>query len=202
VAIFDVSFYGDDDAFILALLQKEALMRSGGGINVGVVQTFYLNFSNTVTVQNTVTETNLLTGTPDAGSQTITPNVPRVAQLYRLSFRATVQTNGVVTLTFRLKLGATTIATYTGSINTTLTELKLDVFAMISAIGAGGSIIVRPTWYEVRTAGTGALLAAGSAGGTTAIDFSTNETWQLSAQWGAADPGHVLTFNFTNIDYA
>src|SRR5882672_2276271 len=160
------------------------------------VQTdFYLNYSTTTTVTNTTTETSLL-GAADAGTQTIEAGLGQVDRIFNLAFRGTLAGLAAATLNIRLKLGGTTIQTWTGTVTSLAVAWVLDVLATVTIAGAGGAIKVSPSAFIF---GTGSL-TIGSA--TTSINFAVNEQWTLTAQWGTASPSNILSYEFGNISIA
>ncbi len=164
------------------------------------VQTnFYLNYSTTTTVANTTTETSLL-GAADQGTDTIEAGLARVGQTFRFSFTGTVQTTGSPVLTIRLKLGGssgTTIQTWTKAITGGAAAWELIVYGVITAIGAAGNISIQSAIFQFTPAGVEGI---GSGKQSTVIDFTANQQWALTAQWGTADAANSITYQFGNID--
>lgn len=165
----------------------------------------YLDSNSSTTVANTTTETALLGAAEDSSTKTIEAGLARVGRTFRLVFRGTIANTGTPTLTLRLKLGSTTLQTYTGgmvAIGTTSTW-RLELHATIAAIGAGGSITIHPGTFEY-AAVIGAAVSnqwlglTGSA--TVAVDFSAAQTWELTVQWGTASASNTITYMFGNID--
>lgn len=164
------------------------------------VQTnLYLNYSTTTTVANTTTETSLM-GAADFGTDTIEAGLGRVGRAFRLNFCGTLATSGAGTLTVRLKLGGTTIQTWSASITAGSTDWRLETFVSITAIGAGGSVRVPPIAFAYSSTSPAPVnwISVGQA--DTGIDFTAAQQWSLTAQWGAADAGDTFTYNFGMID--
>lgn len=166
------------------------------------VQTnFYLNYSTTTTVANTAAETGLL-GAADFGTDTIQAGLGRVGRAFRLDFRGVLQNTGTPTLTIRIKLGGTTLAAYTGTMVAVSGQViwKLSILAIITAIGVAGNLSIKPSVFEYSTIATGAAQWLGSNVTDTAIDFTANQQWSLTIQWGTANPANSFTYQFGNID--
>jgi len=170
-------------------------------------QNMFLDAGGLTTVANTTTETVLL-GTPiDGSTKIITPALARLNRTFRLWFGGVFASTGTPVLTIRLKLiggATTTIQTFTSTIAAiTTTAWRLDLFATITAVGAGGAILIRPGIFEyAQTAPgvTGPTQWIQTNVGPVAVDFSVNQTWELTIQWGTAAAGNSFSYTFGNID--
>ena len=169
--------------------------------NLGVNQ--YLDYNSNTTVVNTVTETALLGAADDGSTKTITPALARVGRTFQLFFSGVMGNTGTPTLTVRLKLGGlagTTIYTFAPVLPVAGTfSWRLNLYATITAVGAGGSITVHAGALEIDTRPDGVVRAITNNSLATAIDFSVSQDWELSLQWGTADPADTFTYRFGNI---
>lgn len=170
-------------------------------------QNMFLDAGGLTTVVNTTTETALLGAAIDGSTKIITPVLARLNRTFRLWFGGIFASTGTPVLTVRLKLiggATTTIQTFTSTIAAiTTTAWRLDLFATITAVGAGGAILIRPGIFEyAQTAPgvTGPTQWIQTNAGAVAVDFSVNQTWELTIQWGTAAAGNSFSYTFGNID--
>jgi hypothetical protein len=180
------------------------LLSENAGPFMPLGQNMYLDNNSNTTVANTTTETALLGAADDGSTKIITPALARVNRTFRLSFSGIFNTTGSPSLSVRLKLvgGVTvTLETYNANVTSTGTAWKLEIFATITAVGAGGTIIVQAGAFEYAAATAGAASWIGrNTTSAAAVDFSVNQTWELTVQWGTADPANSFTYRFGNID--
>jgi len=188
--------------------RQRFLASENAGPFMPLQQSMFLEFGGVVTVVNSAVETALLGAALDGSTKTITPAMTRVGRTFRLWLGGVFASTGAPVLTVRLKLtdGVTpvTIQTFTSTIAAiTTTAWRLDLFATITAIGAGGAILVRPGIFEyAHTAPgvTGPTQWIQTNAGAVAVDFSVNQTWELTIQWGTAAAGNSFSYLFGNID--
>jgi len=152
----------------------------------------YTNTTIGTAVANTTTETSLFTGaTASAGStRIIEAGLARAGTMFRLRFYLLFSTTGTPTIQFRLKLGSTTVCDSTAFNAPTGVAsglAYLDVFIFVNAIGSSG--LVRGQMEGRIHSGLGGAVTpvffSGPAGEPT-IDFTINETIDLTVQWGTA----------------
>lgn len=188
--------------------RQRFLMSENAGPFMPLHQSMFLESGGVVTVANSAAETPLLGAGIDGSSKIITPAMTRIGRTFRLYFSGVFASTGAPVLTIRLKLtdGVTpvTIQTFTSTIAAiTTTAWRLDLFATILAVGAGGTILIRPGIFEY------AHTAPGVAGptqwiqtnaGAVAVNFSVNQTWELTIQWGTAAAGNSYSYLFGNVD--
>lgn len=198
---FNFDYADDDDLALLALADQEQRARMmAGGSGAGNMFNFYLNYSTPLTVVNTTTETPLL-GVPDLNtSKIITPSFARVGQTYQLSFRSSMGWAGTPTLTMRLKLNAVTLQTYFGGLAASafVSPWRLDLFATITTVGAGGIIAIEPGTFELAAVNVTPIAQYNGLTNlvTPAVDFSINQVWELTQQWGTAAIANSFVYNF------
>lgn len=174
----------------------------------GAIETmfnFFLDYDSNVTVVNTAAETPLL-GAADAGStKVITPGLVAVGRTFRFAFSGIMGNTATPTLTTRLKLiGGVTVTLLTLApvlpAGGTFSWGIDDLYATITAIGVGGSITVHAGGIDIDTRPDGVTRAITSNSVVTAVDFSVNQTWELTVQWSAADALNTFTYRFGCID--
>lgn len=176
--------------------------RPSGGANLNMFNMF-LNYTTTTSVVNTTTETSLL-GAPDLGTtKTVTPGLASVGRTFELFFYGVLGWTLAPALTIRLKLGSalgTLLQTFTPPLtgSSVGAAWRLNLFATILTIGAGGSIQVNPGMFETNLGGgaDGAVQWSGRNQNVSAVNFSVGQDWALTGQWGTADPLNFFTYNF------
>ena len=192
-------FDAEEDLAILAMLDRQYQTQSGGG---ETMFNLFLNYTTTTNVANTVVETSLL-GAGDRGTtKTVAPALTAVGRTFELYFAGVLGWTLAPGLTIRLKLGGalgTTIVTLTPPLagSNPGAAWRMSLFATITAIGAGGSILAEPSMFEFTLgAADGATQWSGRGANGFAINFSVNQDWALTAQWAVADPANFLTYSF------
>jgi hypothetical protein len=166
-----------------------AIAGTNAALTIGSA-TFRNGLSATVTVANTVTETNLATITAPA-------NDPVVGAVYKLTAWGRISTTGTPTFTLRTKIGSTTIAAVfnaaTGSgLSNAPWSVELEV--AITATGAGGACApVSRISSNIAAAATTAHAVFVPSAGTVAVDTTAAATWAVTGQWGTASASNTVT---------
>ena len=193
----------DEDSELFLLSQMARTRFRTGGSPLGMFN-LYLNYSTTTTVANSTTETALL-GAPDVGSsKTLTPGLAVVGRTLQLFFSGILSCVLTPTLDVRLRLGGLTgalLEDYTPAVNANpTTAWYLNVYAVITAIGAGGAIAIQPGAFEFALGTQGAAQWSGRNTGGAAVDISSDKDFELSAQWGTANVANIFTYRFGMIN--
>lgn len=199
---FNADFNEDDDAFILAILKRDTKTREGGSAQSMV--NMFLNYSTTLTVANSTTETQVL-GAPDAGStKTVSPGFVSLGRTFELYFAGVMGWTGTPTLNVRPRLGGLTgvllqnftpVLSVAGSLGT---AWRIYMLATITAVGVGGILVSHPCQFEFVTGGgaDGQAIWSGRAANGPTVNLTASPDWALTAQWGTADPANFFTYNF------
>lgn len=171
-----------------------------------VSTSLYTNTSNGTAVSNTTTETSLFTGaTASAGSTlTIEAGSPAAGSVYRLRLDAPYTTTGTPTLRLRIKLGSTSVGDTTAFNATTGTangRSFVEAYIFVDSVGASGSVRAELFGNLMPTPSGTATPAffVGSLGAVT-IDFTANQTIDVSAQWGTASASNTITMQRASIE--
>lgn len=156
----------------------------------------YSNTSAGTAVANTVTETSLFTGaTASAGSsRTIAAGSAKAGSVYSIRIVGGINTTGTPTVRFRLYLGATLIAD-TGAFNAPTNGdgvFAIDLNIFVSGIGVGGSVTAFIEGRATVGAGASAVTLFNSDIGATGVDFTANQTIDVTAQWGTASASNSI----------
>lgn len=156
-----------------------------------VSTSLYTNTTVGTAVANTTSETSIFTGvTASSGSTlTIQAGSARAGTVIRLRLYGVFNTTGTPTIRFRVKLGSVSVID-TGaatSPNNAAGLFFFDTYIYINAIGASG--LVRADFEgKLTTAISGTPTTAfivGAAAEPT-VDFTANQTIDVTAQWGTA----------------
>jgi hypothetical protein len=159
-----------------------------------------------ITVTNTTTETSVLGASQNGSTKTIEAGLARVGRFFIVRVYGAVTTTGTPTLTVRLKLGSTTIGN-TGAVamaNNTASNAAFLIEALISVYttGATGTVNVPSLKVSYPTSQGGAMNAfsggAGSGPGTTVVDLTVAQTFDVTVQWGTASASNTVQI-FTSI---
>jgi hypothetical protein len=147
-------------------------------------------------VVNTTTETSLFTGaTPSAGStRTIQGGSAATGSVYKIFLPAQLLSVGTPTLNVRVKLGSTSIA-ISGPIatpNNANGALYLEISITVIGVGAGGAVRAEMQGKMV-AAIAGAVTPVFFVGdiGNIGIDFTANQTIDVTVEWGTANAGNL-----------
>lgn len=159
-----------------------AAVVGGGTGNPGLYRNKIISLSTTpITIGDTTTETTLATATLTGGTLGTNDGI-------LFSLNVSNLTNRYRSLTFRLKIGSTTIAT--ASINTTGDQEKTYkavlngmIFSDNSTSSQAGRIAFIANETQQST-GTGNQSIGSNGIGTATEDTSTNKTITLTGQWG------------------
>lgn len=168
--------------------------------------------NGSISVTNTVTETSILGASQHNSTKTIEAGLGRAGRIFRLKLIGNFTNSGTPTLRFRLYLGGTVIAD-TGAIATTnntttgIGAFVIDAELAIRTVGAAGTVHVmslRAMYVSIQSAaGVMNMIAAASpGGGTTVIDFTVAQTFDVTAQWGTAAAANSLVIWDSYIDMA
>jgi hypothetical protein len=170
-----------------------------------VSASLYTNVGSNSAISNTAVETSLFTGeTPSAGStRTLEAGIARVGDLYRVRLKGRFAATASPTGRVRAKLGATLLADTTAF---TLPNTGDGIFIIefdirVNAIGASGSADVRALRAEFAPGISGALTPTVAYGlGSSSINFTVNQTIDVTFQFGTADVANVIFASLTPID--
>lgn len=151
-------------------------------------------YSNTTTanaVSNTTTETSIFTGaTASSGSTlTIQGGSARAGTVFRVRAYGTLTTTGTPTINWRVKLGST-LVWGTNAVNAPTNANGLfffDFYLYVNAVGATGLVRVDGEGRMTAnlTGTTTPIFLIGAAAEPT-IDFTTNQTIDITVEWGTA----------------
>lgn len=152
--------------------------------------------TSTKTVANTTAETSLIDG--GDGTLTMPANTLLVGCTIRITMFGYMSTvAGTPSVTLRLKLGSTTLATATvANMTSGLSNVSLDSKVMIvtKTVGAAGTVYGGGrTLLDTGNAATAVMGFVNTSPVT--IDTTAAQTLDITWQWGAADPGHTVTTN-------
>jgi hypothetical protein len=162
-----------------------------------VSTSIYTNITSGTAVANTTAETSMFTGaTASAGSMlTIQAGSTASGSVYRIQILGNVGTTGTPTIQIRLKFGSTTIADSTAfaTPNNASGVFFLDAIIYVAPAGAAGIVRVRLRG-EMTAAASGAVtpVVFVSSGTAVGVDFTANQTIDVTAQWGAASPSNTI----------
>jgi hypothetical protein len=150
------------------------------------------------TIANTVTETTIL-GTGD-GTLTLPANFFVAGKTIKFDIQGYHSSTGNPTVTVKIKLGGTVIATGTGSSGNGST----DGFTIAGTItcrttGAGGTVVAAGFYDEWHTNGLKIGLVQT---GTTTIDTTTSQVLDITVTWGTAAAGNTITSQIGLIEKA
>lgn len=136
--------------------------------------------TSTSTVTNTVTETTVFTGD-------ILANSLSVGDVLKFDGYGTLTTaNGSDSVTVRVKLGSTTIATQASATGVVTDEpLHIHVVMTVRSIGASGTI---SSYIDINISGGD----NDTINESTTIDTTVSEDLTVTAQWDNADVGNIF----------
>lgn len=145
--------------------------------------------TDTVTVANTTTET-ALSGT-GVGSLVLPANFLIIGRTIRIRGFGYHSSTGNPTVTFRVKLGSTTVGTVTGTGgNGTNDGFEFDGVLTCRTTGASGTVQPQGKYQELHPSG---LIEGGGSTSTVTIDTTVSQTISLTFQWGTANAGNTIS---------
>lgn len=143
----------------------------------------------TVTVANTTTETTLIS--TGIGTVTLPTNFFVAGKTIRIKAWGYMSSTGNPTLTVKLKLGSTTVCTYTGtSGNPSNNSWQVDSVITCRTTGSSGTVFGQGLFEEVHGSG---LVVGSDNTATTTINTTSSLAVNLTAQWGTANAGNTIT---------
>jgi hypothetical protein len=169
--------------------------------------TLFTNTNSGSGVVNTTTETSLFTvgtGVPasSGSSRIIAADSAANGSVYRLRFEGLIGTTGTPTARFKIKFGSTSICDSTAFAMPNNTAGGFSIRANIFVYAAGGS-------GQVRTHMEGQIMANFSGIQTitnfgnleqAAVVFTSDQTIDLSLQWGTANPANTAQLTGVSIE--
>lgn len=189
-----------DPSIRLDLYGDVTVSDAGGGVATVVFPdpTLFIQTAN-ATVSNTVSETTLV-GT-GVGSATLPANFFTVGKTLRLTMRGINSTaTPAGTLTFRIKLGATTIISSAAETLTNgLTDMGWDIQADITCrtTGSSGTVRGQGKVFEATGTGTSAHWMLASTSDTT-INTTVSNAVDITVEYSTADASNSISAtNFT-----
>ncbi len=153
-------------------------------------------------INSTAAETSLFTGLTASNGSTrvIEGGIARLGTCYRVRIVGNISSNGAQTIQTKIKLGATTILdTGAAAINTAGGRFWIDIDLNVPDNDATGLVTVFMR-FDYSSANTGAATVAtiNGANGPLAIDFTANQQWDITIQFGAASAANsIQVFNLT-----
>lgn len=167
----------------------------------------FSNVSVGTLISNTTTETSLFTGiTPAAGStQIIEGGSARLGTCYRIRVVGNITTTGSPTIQFRVRLGGiggtVIVDTTAGTISTAGGRFWIDGDINVADNDATG-LTTAFLRFDYASANSGAATIATVVGGNggAAIDFTANQTIEVTVQWGTASASNSIQIFDLTID--
>jgi hypothetical protein len=154
--------------------------------------------TNGSTINNTNAETSIFTGnptaaTPSAGStRTFQAGSARAGTFVRIRAHGTINETGTPALAFKLKLGATTIASTASFTISTPGCFTLEAELEIVSIGASGTVSGMLKFEG--GADPGSITITQITVGVDTVDLTVDDAIDISAQWNAANVLNSLAF--------
>ena len=144
------------------------------------------------TVTNTTTETTLFgTGT---GSTTLASGV-LAGRTIRITLRGVMSTPVTPgTLTIRVKVGSTTIATATASSlvgSSSNSQFRFETLIQNRTTGVSGTVVSSGT-FSYQGASAVVVETLDNAGATATVDTTASNAINVTAQWDTADTGKII----------
>ena len=157
-----------------------------------------------ITVANTVTETSVLGASQAGSSKILEAGLARVGRIFWVRLFGVITTTGTPTLRVRLKLGSTTIADTTAiaMANNTASGnggFRIEAMVSIQSVGATGSVQTSPLSVQYSVSNGGALNQFVTATPTT-VDLTAAQTFDVTVEWGTANPSNSLSIFNSFID--
>jgi hypothetical protein len=152
-------------------------------------------FTQTATGSCTNTTTQTTITSTGVGSLTLPANFFIAGRTLKIEGMGYHSSTGNPSITIRVKLGSTTIATLTGSSgNGSNDTFRVSGVITCRTTGASGTVFPQLEYDEIQHNG----LTAGSDGtAAVTIDTTINQALTITAQWGTANAGN--TINLTNL---
>ena len=170
-----------------------------------VSTSLYTNTTSGTAVTNSTTETSLFSGATASSGSTLTlqGGISRAGVAYRIRAYGAFVTSGTPTIRIKIKVGSSTVwdSTAATSPNNANGIFLLDNVIYVNSVGATGTVrtdgIIK---LATLTAGvTTPTFLAGDAG-SVVIDFTGGQTIDITAQWGTASVGNIITLINTIIE--
>lgn len=142
------------------------------------------------TIANTVTETTLI-GTGN-GSLTINANsVSATGTIFRFYSSGLYTVTGTPTITFKVKLGSTVLATtVTSALSGTNKWWEICLTLIVRTTGATGTIMMGG--FVAYNGATYVLDAIDNGGSATTVDFTASKLFDVTVTWSAASASNTI----------
>ena len=166
----------------------------------------YSNTTSGTSVNNTTAETSIFTGATASSGSTLTIEAGSAAagSVYRFKIVGAYGTTGTPTLRIRIKFGSTSIGDTTAFNATTGTgngRFFIEGNIHVDSVGASGSVLLEMSGMLMPTsAGTATPAFFVGALGATTIDFTANQTFDVTAQWGTANASNAIAMERASIE--
>lgn len=192
----------------LSVVQFPLKTSSGSAVQVlstgiyPVIVNMHNQVSN-VTIQNTVTETSMLTTGVTPSTDTIEAGMDRVGRRFLIRASGDISFTGTPTLTIRLKLGGSAIATLVATLAANDGgRWDMDAVYTIQVGGATGTMTVDSgnfRYYNTVASISTPRIAPG-IGSLGSVAFTSSKQIQATAQWSAADALNIFQIYSLMID--
>lgn len=155
-------------------------------------------------INSTAAETSLFTGLTASNGSTrvVEGGIARLGTCYRVRIVGNISSNGAQTIQVKVKLGATTmIDSGAAAINTAGGRFWMDIDLNVVDNDATG-LVSTYLRFDFSSGNTGAVTVAtinGASGGS-AIDFTANQQWDITIQFGAANAANAIQVFSLTID--
>lgn len=155
------------------------------------------NTANATAISNTTTETSLFGGMATSAGSTfqIEGGSARVGTIYRFTVSGFFSTTGTPTGRLRLKVGAVTVADSTAfNMPTTVASGSFSLIfdMLIPVIGATGTAAARTMSFVLNPGGPVVTPTFVIDSGFATIDFTANQTMDITFQWGTANASNSI----------
>lgn len=169
--------FDNDRMYLTNVATQRAIDRTSGVI------------TSTTTVANTTTETTIFTGT-------LAANALKDGNILKTLCMGVVSTaNASDTVTLRVKIGSTTIATVaTTAGNVTNEPWNLSSIMTVRSVGATGTV---SNFTKINVSGAD----NSTANEATTVDTTVSEDITVTAQWDAADAGNTISIYQGMVEY-
>jgi hypothetical protein len=165
----------------------------------------YSNTSNGTAIANSASETSLFTGAGvSAGStRTIEGGIARAGAVYRIVIAGDFGATSGPTGRIKFKLGSTIIAdtnTFTMpncSPGAGIYTIEFDL--LINSVGATGTASVRALRGTFSPGSGGQTPTFAFASGAPTVDFTANQTMDITFQWGTANSNNTIILTMASI---
>jgi hypothetical protein len=160
-----------------------------------LVTSLYTNANTPTAISNTAAETSVFTGvTPSAGSTaTVEAGISRAGTKYIIRVIGLISNTGTPTIQMKVKLGSTTVIDTGAMTMPTVASGRFWITAemQVASIGAAASV---PSFGRIewsRVVNGLATFDTGIAGSAAVVDLTTNQTFDVTLQWGTANALNV-----------